>query len=257
MTDAGRTAAFYDELSADYHRIFADWDASVARQGAALDSLLRDALGDGWHTVLDAACGIGTQLLGLAAHGHRTSGSDLSPAAVARAADECSRRGVDADLRVADLRALPHADDTFDAVVCADNALPHLLTADDVRRAFAQLGSVTRPGGLVLVTTRDYDVLRAERPPVPPAQLSREAGRRTVTVQLWDWQDGTDIYELTHLQTRELPDGSWTTAGRTTAYRAWSRDELSDLAARAGLADVRWLEPEVAGWYQPLLTARA
>ena len=34
--------AFYDDLSDWYHLIYADWDASVARQGAALTSLIQE-----------------------------------------------------------------------------------------------------------------------------------------------------------------------------------------------------------------------
>ncbi|MFJ3923592.1 hypothetical protein [Streptomyces sp. NPDC090022] len=66
---------FYDRLSARYHLMYADWDASTARQSRALDALLTAALGPGPHTVLDNACGIGTQALGLAAHGHPTPSS--------------------------------------------------------------------------------------------------------------------------------------------------------------------------------------
>jgi hypothetical protein len=33
-------AAFYDDLAADYHLIFADWEASIARQAEALAPLL-------------------------------------------------------------------------------------------------------------------------------------------------------------------------------------------------------------------------
>lgn len=81
--------AFYDELADRYDLLYADWRASTARQGRALDALLTAGLGPGPHRVLDSACGIGTQALGLAALGHRVTGTDLSPGSVARAA----RRG--------------------------------------------------------------------------------------------------------------------------------------------------------------------
>ncbi len=78
------TRGFYDGPADRYDLIHADRDASTARQGRALDALLTTALGPGPHTVLDTACGIGTQSqsrsLGLAALGHRVTGTDLSPA---------------------------------------------------------------------------------------------------------------------------------------------------------------------------------
>lgn len=59
------TAAFYDVLSPFYHLIYPDWQASIARQAQALDSIIRSMGGPQRRTVLDAACGIGTQSLGL------------------------------------------------------------------------------------------------------------------------------------------------------------------------------------------------
>ncbi len=81
--------AFYDDLAADYHLIFENWERSIDRQSEVLASLLRDA-----ETVLDAACGIGTQAIGLARAGFAVTASDLSPAAVARCSREAAARGL-------------------------------------------------------------------------------------------------------------------------------------------------------------------
>jgi hypothetical protein len=45
---------------------------------------------------------------------------------VRRARAECAQRRVDAALGVADMRALPFAGDSFDAVVCVDKEPPSL-----------------------------------------------------------------------------------------------------------------------------------
>jgi hypothetical protein len=34
---------FYDELSAQYHLLYADWDEAVARHGRVMDGLMRPA----------------------------------------------------------------------------------------------------------------------------------------------------------------------------------------------------------------------
>ena len=82
MSDVAR---FYDDLSVHYHLLFEDWERSVASQGKTLDGLIGEALGGGEKRILDAGCGIGTQAIGLAARGHRVSGSDFSPSAIRRA----------------------------------------------------------------------------------------------------------------------------------------------------------------------------
>jgi len=252
-------AAFYNDLAASYDRMFPDWDASSRRQGDVLDALIAGRLGPGPRSILDCAVGIGTQLLGLAAHGHAMVGSDVSGVAVRRALQECRRRGVRAGLAPADMRALPFADGAFDAVVCADNALPHLLTAGDVVAALGEMRRVTRPGGLVLVTTRDYDTLRAERPVTAPLQLARAAGEVTVTFQLWEWWPDGERYDLRHFQVRGEVTGDderWRVEQRRTAYWALTRAELSGFARRAGLAAAEWRLPDETGFFQPVLLAR-
>ena len=71
---------FYDELAPFYHLIFPDWEASIQRQAESLDGVIRERWGEGRLSILDVACGIGTQALGLAALGHRVTASDISAA---------------------------------------------------------------------------------------------------------------------------------------------------------------------------------
>ena len=124
---------FYDDLADDYHLIYPDWDASIERQGAALDAVIRGLLGEpgrseqpGPLDILDCSCGIGTQALGLAALGHRVVGSDLSPTSARRAAAEGVKRGTPVATVAADMRRLPFEGERFDVVLTADNSVAHL-----------------------------------------------------------------------------------------------------------------------------------
>ncbi|WP_327659192.1 MULTISPECIES: class I SAM-dependent methyltransferase [unclassified Streptomyces] len=246
-------ARFYDELADDYHLIYPDWDASARRQGAALDAVI----GREGAAVLDCSCGIGTQAIGLAQHGHRVTGTDLSPRATARAAREAASRGLPLHTAAADMRQLPFTDGRFDVVVCADNALPHLLTAQDVRTALTEMRRVLRPGGLLLASTRPYEDLLREHPASTPPQVHRSEEGRTVTFQLWHWQDDGEHYDLEHFQL--LPDAAedWRVRVRRTSYWALGQERLAGLAAEAGFADGAWRAPEETGFFQPLFVARA
>jgi SAM-dependent methyltransferase len=252
MTDVEAVRAAYDDLAADYERIYPDWRASSRRQGEALHRLIEGTLGAGPRRVLDCAAGIGTQALALADLGHRVAGTDVSGAALRRAARGRRLAGA----VVADMRRLPLAGDAVDVVVCADNSLPHLLTATDVVAALREMRRVGVPGGLVLVSTRDYDELRRTRPGATPVQVSRGDGARlTATFQVWTWHDDGERYDFEHLML--TGDGSaWRVGRRTGTYWALTRAELSSLARDAGLAAVRWLLPEESGFFQPLLLAR-
>ena len=234
------TRRFYDRLAADYHRIYADWDASVRRQGEALHRLL----GGERQQVLDCACGIGTQAVGLAALGHAVTGTDLSPAALARVA------GV--PVAAADMRALPFPDATFDAVVCADNSLPHLLTAADVRAALAEMRRVLRTGGRLILSTRDYDEARRTHPAATPPSVHEGPDGRTITFQLWHWHPDGERYDVELFQLRP----SLRAEVYTTTYWAITRAELSNLTKDAGFHQPTWRPLTDTGFHQPILTAR-
>lgn len=249
--------AFYDDLAAHYHLIYGDWRGrAVPHQGEALDAVLRSALGPGPFAVLDCACGIGTQAIGLALRGHRVHATDLSPRAVARAAREAASFGVALTVGVADCRALIAAvPGSFDVVLAADNAVAHLPTDDDLVRAAQNMRAKLRPGGMLLLGIRDYDQLVRERPrATTPAVIEGEEGRRIV-FQVWEWAADGGSYQL------ELflitPAGErWETRSYTARLRALLRGDVERALRAAGFRELRWHEPGETRHHTPLLTAR-
>lgn len=88
------TQTFYDALAPRYARLFLDWQATTREQAALLDRLFSDAGFDRRARILDCACGIGTQTLGLAALGYDVAGSDVSPGALAEAEKRAAQNNV-------------------------------------------------------------------------------------------------------------------------------------------------------------------
>jgi glycine/sarcosine N-methyltransferase len=254
---ADRVRAFYDELAESYHLIYADWPASIRRQAAALDRLIQERRGPGAHTILDCACGIGTQAIGLAQLGHRVHATDLSPNAVARAEREAAARGVSLSFEVADLRTLAaDVEGEFDVVLACDNALPHLLTDDELRLAVENLAAKLRPGGLFLASLRDYDRLVLERPRGEGPRVFDDIRGRSISFQVWDWAEDGSRYRL-HQFLVQQDDAGWQTRHFSTDYRALLPAELVGALRQAGfpLGSIHWHEPEESGFFQPIVTA--
>lgn len=247
-------AAFYDDLAPTYHRLYPDWDVAVRDQAAALDRALHRSLGDGPHRVLDCAVGVGTQAIGLALLGHDVVGTDLSDGALRRAREEANRLGLTVPVAVADMRRLPYADGTFDAVVCVD-ALAHMSSVGEVAGAFREMARVVRPGGAVLVSIRDYEAARRERLPGTLPQVNRTGAVETIAFQVWDWHPDGRGYDLTHIVLASKGQG-WAVTTRGATLQAFVRDELLDAARSAGLVDVEWRTAAETGFFQPLLVAR-
>lgn len=254
MTDVAR---FYDDLSASYHLLFEDWDRSIAWQADTLQALLTRFCGAGEKRILDAACGIGTQALGFAAKGHQVDGSDLSPAAIARAKREADRKGLSLRLTVGDLRMLSgyHAG-PYDVVCALDNALPHLESDADLEAALQEMISLLAPGGLFLASLRDYDSLSTEKPRSTAPKVFGGGENRRVVFQVWDWRRDNRGYRINQYIVQHRPDGLADVKVFTTTYWTLTRDRLTELLRQLGLRDVCWLEPEESGYYQPIVAAR-
>jgi SAM-dependent methyltransferase len=153
------------------------------------------------------------------------------------------------------MRQLPFASGVFDVVVCADNSLPHLLSAQEVQAALLGMRRVLRDDGLLLLTVRSYDEARQSRPTATPPQVSRTPDGEVISFQLWHWHDDGERYDLEHFQL--VPTwGTWDVRVRRTTYWALTRSQLTEFVAEAGFTDVTWHAPASTGYYQPVLTGR-
>lgn len=247
----------YDELAAHYHLLFEDWNASMERQAAVLGPILERECGQPNRTrILDCACGIGTQALGLAVLGFRVTGCDISSAAVERARSEASQRNVPLQVSVANMLDLSSLDGSrFDAVICMDNALPHLENTEQLIQVAEQIRRKLRPNGLFMASIRDYDHLIRERPVVQGPSFYSDQGRRRIVFQVWDWLDERR-YKFHLYITRELGK-DWETFHTAATYRAVLRDELTKVLGHAGFVNVQWRLPAGSGFYQPIVLANA
>src|SRR4051794_15872959 len=247
-------ARFYDGLAGDYEVVYGgEWERAVDQQAGALDRLIRTYVGHPG-SVLDCACGIGTQALGLARLGYRVVGTDLSHGAIDRARHEARRLGIEAAFAVADFRDLSGIDGEFDVVIACDNALPHLLEPADVLTAMQQMRNKLTPAGLLVVTMRDFDRALRERPPIAPPLIIAGPQRR-ILVRLHDWDEDRPCYTARLIVLTERHDG-WHVTEHTTRFRAITRAELTRAATDAGLSDVRWLSESPVIGNQQVMTAR-
>ena len=239
---------FYDDLAPFYHLVYEDWEKSVERQANDLHALIGQ-LAPGSETLLDVACGIGTQALGLAGRGYRVSAADLSPAAVERARREAGTRGLSIELSVADMRqAHRHRAAPFDLVLCGDNALPHLLTDTEILEALRSFYRAVRPGGLCLLSVRDYEREDLSRRQLKPGGARDWDGARWLLWQVWEPRGR--LYDLAMYLVEDRGAAECRTRVMRSTYYAIGTDRLIELMEEAGFVEARRLD---GSFFQPLL----
>lgn len=247
------TQTFYDDIAAYYDKLFLDWGETTREQAVILDNIFTANGFDRSVKVLDCACGIGTQSVGLAAIGYDVTGSDISDAELAEARKRAAQHNVDIRFDHADFCALSDTfERKFDIVMAMDNALPHMLTSNDLEAAVRSIINQTEDGGLVVASIRDYDALLQTKPPYSPPYIHETEQGRRVSFQTWKWLG--DNYRLTQYI---IDDGDDLSVSRFECeYRATRRQELTDLLSANGCHNVEWLFPEQTGFYQPIVIAK-
>ena len=244
---------FYDNMASHYDKLFADWQATTREQAVLLDKLFGDYGFNQSSRVLDCACGIGTQAIGLAAMGYDVTGSDLSVPELEEAKLRAARNGVDIPFVQANFCALEEVfAETFDIVIAMDNALPHMLTRADLKAAVGSIAGRVRDGGIFVASIRDYDAMLKDKPPYSPPYIHPTDKGQRVSFQTWHWEG--DNYRLVQYI---IEDEETLQIGKfECAYRATRREELTELLLNKGCREVKWLFPEDTGFYQPIVVAR-
>ena len=229
----------------------------MRKEGTTLDRMLAGVMGrPGPYRLLDCSCGIGTQATGLAILGHRVHATDLSPVSIDCARAEAERLGVEMSFGVADYRHLEeNVPDTFEVVLSCDNSIAHCLTDADLATALGSMRSRLEPGGLLLLSARNYDALVSDRPRFNNQHVQDRADGRRIVFQLWDWDDDGRRYKVHQFLLREK-DGTFEVNHFETRLRALLKDELITAVRNAGFDRVQWRLPEDTGYYQPIVTAR-
>jgi len=246
-------SSFYNSMAEYQHLIFKDWESSLEWQASVFGRLLEGGDSARKLRILDCACGIGTQSLGLARRGHTVFATDLSAEAVARARREASQRGLLLNVDVANMCDLSTiAESGFDVVLAADNALPH-LDENELPQAARSIAAKLAPGGRFVASIRDYDQAVVDHPSIQAPAFMMDGNRRRIVHQVWDWID--DRRYAFHLYITRETDAGWECQHHISTYRALLRAELTGILSDAGFRDIRWLMPEESGFYQPIVIA--
>ena len=247
------TQDFYNKMASHYDKLFHDWQSTIHEQAVILNRIFNDNGFDTTAHILDCACGIGTQSIGLASLGYQVSASDISAGEIAEARERAKKNGVDIRFELADFRALADRfSELFDIVIVMDNALPHMLSSKDLAAAIKSITEQTKPNGIIVASIRDYDSLLEEKPSYSPPYIHKTDKGQRVSFQTWVWEN-----EYYHLVQYIIEDEDALQISKFECdYRAVRREELTSLFLANGCREVQWKMPEETGFYQPIIVAR-
>lgn len=247
------TQTFYNNLATKYDKLFLDWQATTGEQAEILHKIFECNGFDKTAKILDCACGIGTQVIGIAALGYNVTASDISDGELAEAEKRAIENNVDISFKHADFCALSDTfTEKFDIIIAMDNALPHMLTSDDLENGIKSITNQIRDNGIFVASIRDYDSLLMDKPPYSPPYIHKTDKGQRVSLQTWEWKE--DIYKLTQYIVED--EDELQVSKFECEYRATTREEMTKLLFAHGCSKVEWKFPEETGFYQPIVVAR-
>jgi len=244
---------FYDDLAAEYDKLFLDWRTESQEQAEILARIFQENGFDKNSRILDCACGIGTQAIGLASLGYSVTGSDISDGELAEAKKRAAEYHAEIPFVHADFCALSDTfSEQFDIIIAMDNALPHMLSKEALAAAVKSITGQLAPSGIFIASIRDYDALLQDRPPYSPPYIHKTPPGQRVSFQTWEWNE--DHYKL--IQYIIDDESALTVSKFECEYRATRRAELTELLLACGCRDIQWKFPEETGFYQPMVIAK-
>ena len=244
---------FYDNLASQYHKLFLDWESATREQAVILSKIFEDNGFDRSARVLDCACGIGTQYVGLALLGYDITASDISEKELAEAKIRAKKNNVEICFERANFCNLSETfSNKFDIVIAMDNALPHMLTKSKLENAVKSITNQIAMGGMFVASIRDYDALLEQKPPFSAPYIHKTDNGQRVSFQTWQWKG--DNYKLVQYIIDD--EETLQVAKFDCEYRATRRIELTDLLISSGCSKVVWVFPEESGFYQPIVIAK-
>jgi SAM-dependent methyltransferase len=242
--------SYYNRLAPYYKYIYPDWEASLGRQATILDGVIREYFEGKVHRILDAACGIGIQSIGLAQLGYKVTASDISPGELELARREAGQRNLSIEFQIADMRNLSATfQEFFDLVIACDNAIPHLLRDEEILGAFREFHRCTTPEGGCLISVRDYENIERGGKRLYPRTVHETEEGKQLMFDLWEF-DG-DFYDFTTYALLDKGNEQVETqAIRGGRYYCVSISTLENLMGQAGFKKVVTLRDR---FFQPLI----
>lgn len=247
------TQSFYNKMASQYDKLFLDWESTTHEQAVFLNQLFQNNGYDYTARILDCACGIGTQAIGLASIGYNVTASDISNEEIAEAKKRAEKNNVRICFKQANFCALSDVfTEQFNIIIAMDNALPHMLSDTALEIAIKSIINQVELGGIFIASIRDYDMLLEEKPTYSVPYIHKTDRGQRVSFQTWEWNGDNYKFIQYIIDDEETPQIS----KFECEYRATRREELTNLLTSNGCSEVVWKLPEETGFYQPIVIAR-
>lgn len=220
---------------ADKYDLFVPWDKRIRRERRFFKHLLDLNC---VNTVLDCFCGTGFHVAMLSEMGYEVEGIDISPDMVHKARENLKSKGLDAQVRLGDVKALDTGK-KYDCVLSMGNSLPHEFRDNNVSLALKKMYGSLNPGGTCVIHMENFDLLYEDGDRFIPSVFRRGEGGMEVFIFAIDYYKEKVVFNILSVIDRK---GRPQFEVDTVEYNPIGVNRLDKLLIAAGYRDIQYYE---------------
>lgn len=137
--------------------------------------------------ILDASCGNGIQSTALSKKGYDITACDISEEMIELTKKYAKKHGVNYPTMAIGWHDLPtNFDEIFDLVFCWGNSISHSSNEEEMIKTFDAFYKVIKPGGSLVVETRNWDQLIKNKTRFETLKLRTYHGKMYIPFYIWN-----------------------------------------------------------------------
>lgn len=223
----------YDDFSESYD-VMVSWQERLDREEPFFRTLFQS---NHARRVLDAGCATGAHALRFADLGLEAVGADPSAEMIRLARERAAGRSGVRFVQAGFGQLKARVAETFDAVTCLGNTMPHAVAAGALDEALQDMAAVLRPGGVIAIQQLNYDKILQEKRRFLGTSSGMRDGIEYLFFRFYDFEGEQLVFNVATLKKAQ---GKWDFQVGSTRLRAITRDELRDALVRAGFESAQW-----------------
>ncbi|HPY32933.1 MAG TPA: methyltransferase domain-containing protein [Anaerolineaceae bacterium] len=231
----------YDKLAMHYDH-FVDWKSRLAFEMPFIQEQLALLPGEPENLkLMDTASGTGQHAIALARLGYQVSASDLYPQMLNIANTNALAADVNIRLKTAGFGNIAEAfpGESFDAVLCLGNSLPHVKSLADLQHTLQDFAALMAPNALLLLQQRNFDAVMRARNRFMEPQSQQTADQEWLFFRFYDFEPNGTI-QFSILTLTRKPGSRWETSLTSTHLLPILFADMQNALEMAGFEQLRF-----------------
>jgi glycine/sarcosine N-methyltransferase len=220
-----------------YQLIVADYDLMTRfRQRLGSERTIMANLLEKFHfeTALDVACGTGLHGILLSQLGIQVVGTDISEEMLLQANRNARRNGAEISwIQSSMVDLTKNINQTFDAVLCLGNSVPHLLNMKDLIKTFTNFYHLLNKNGYVVLQLLNYQKILFEKKRI----ISVNRLEEKEFIRFYDFLSNFIQFNILKIEgSKKNPEYSLT----STLLFPYKRIEIEEALSTCGFSDLKF-----------------